>query len=183
MCLHSENRGAPSDALSQQGNYTTGHVSNTRRIPGLSTWDSWWSQQDSNLWSRCARSTSQWSPRRAAACDAPLLSTPPPRFFPHCGRSAPAPHRCFTSPESRYLIPISSTKAKPPALGWFCFGGRNRTRTCDPIDVNDVLYQLSHATIYVIRFLGLAVHVTSMNTHRIGWATRQRASFKNAKLL
>ena len=25
-------------------------------------------------------------------------------------------------------------------------GGRNRTRTCDPIDVNDVLYQLSHAT-------------------------------------
>ena len=27
------------------------------------------------------------------------------------------------------------------------FGGRNRTRTCDPIDVNDVLYQLSHATI------------------------------------
>ena len=27
-------------------------------------------------------------------------------------------------------------------------GGRNRTRTCDPIDVNDVLYQLSHATIH-----------------------------------
>ena len=27
-------------------------------------------------------------------------------------------------------------------------GGRNRTRTCDPIDVNDVLYQLSHATLY-----------------------------------
>ena len=26
-------------------------------------------------------------------------------------------------------------------------GGRNRTRTCDPIDVNDVLYRLSHATI------------------------------------
>ena len=25
--------------------------------------------------------------------------------------------------------------------------GRNRTRTCDPIDVNDVLYQLSHATM------------------------------------
>ena len=46
--------------------------------------------------------------------------------------------------------------------------GRNRTRTCDPIDVNDVLYQLSHATIYVIRFLGLTVHVTSMGTHRIG---------------
>ena len=29
-------------------------------------------------------------------------------------------------------------------------GGRNRTRTCDPIDVNDVLYQLSHATISFI---------------------------------
>ena len=29
-------------------------------------------------------------------------------------------------------------------------------------------YQLSHATIYVIRFLGLTVHVTSMGTHRIG---------------
>jgi len=28
------------------------------------------------------------------ACDAPLLSTPPPRCIPHCGRSAPAPHRC-----------------------------------------------------------------------------------------
>ena len=29
----------------------------------------------------------------------------------------------------------------------FRVGGRNRTRTCDPIDVNDVLYQLSHATM------------------------------------
>ena len=29
----------------------------------------------------------------------------------------------------------------------FRVGGRNRTRTCDPIDVNDVLYQLSHATL------------------------------------
>ena len=100
-------------------------------------------------------------------------------------------------------------------------GGRNRTRTCDPIDVNDVLYQLSHATlfrtflaslanrpeiclrllvigvnglpalrqhlhsgfdglyrlvlpteptdqIYVNRFLGFEVHVTFMNTQRIG---------------
>ena len=30
-------------------------------------------------------------------------------------------------------------------------GGRNRTRTCDPIDVNDVLYQLSHATDHICR--------------------------------
>ena len=29
------------------------------------------------------------------------------------------------------------------------FGGRNRTRTCDPIDVNDVLYQLSHTTTVI----------------------------------
>ncbi len=29
-------------------------------------------------------------------------------------------------------------------------------------------YQLSHATIYVIRFLGLAARVTSTGTHRIG---------------
>ena len=33
------------------------------------------------------------------------------------------------------------------------YGGRNRTRTCDPIDVNDVLYQLSHATIFNCRRL------------------------------
>lgn len=35
-------------------------------------------------------------------------------------------------------------------FGLHLFGGRNRTRTCDPIDVNDVLYQLSHATLYLI---------------------------------
>ncbi len=38
-------------------------------------------------------------------------------------------------------------KRKPSNLAIRGFGGgRNRTRTCDPIDVNDVLYQLSHAT-------------------------------------
>ena len=52
-------------------------------------------------------------------------------------------------------------------LSWV--GGRDRTRTCDPIDVNDVLYQLSHATIYRIRFLGLTASVTSTGTHRIGF--------------
>ena len=41
---------------------------------------------------RLLRSTSQWSPHGAAACDAPLLSTPPPRCVPRCGRLAPAPH-------------------------------------------------------------------------------------------
>ncbi|MBR6184634.1 MAG: hypothetical protein IKQ41_00045, partial [Clostridia bacterium] len=44
--------------------------------------------------------------------------------------------------------------------------------TCDPIDVNDVLYQLSHATIYMIRFLGLMARATSTDAHRIGKASR-----------
>ncbi len=37
-----------------------------------------------------------------------------------------------------------------PNLSVRLSGGRNRTRTCDPIDVNDVLYQLSHATKYEV---------------------------------
>ena len=40
-------------------------------------------------------------------------------------------------------------------------GGRNRTRTCDPIDVNDVLYQLSHATKICYRFL-CNLHIPSV---------------------
>ena len=36
---------------------------------------------------------------------------------------------------------------KEPLIYKGSWSGRNRTRTCDPIDVNDVLYQLSHATI------------------------------------
>ena len=63
---------------------------------------------------------------------------------------------------------MGADKMKEPLIYKGSCGGRNRTRTCDPIDVNDVLYQLSHATIYVIRFLGLMVRVTSTNTHRIG---------------
>ena len=43
------------------------------------------------------------------------------------------------------------TKKVPDFSRTFNVGGRNRTRTCDPIDVNDVLYRLSHATIYVNR--------------------------------
>ncbi len=38
-------------------------------------------------------------------------------------------------------------KEKPVFSGLLRFGGRNRTRTCDPIDVNDVLYQLSQQTM------------------------------------
>ena len=33
------------------------------------------------------------------------------------------------------------------AFAWIYYGGLYWTRTSDPIDVNDVLYQLSHATI------------------------------------
>ena len=39
-------------------------------------------------------------------------------------------------------------KKKEPLIYKGSRGGRNRTRTCDPIDVNDVLYQLSHATVW-----------------------------------
>ena len=35
---------------------------------------------------------------------------------------------------------------KPPTKGGFLFGGAYWTRTSDPIDVNDVLYQLSQST-------------------------------------
>ena len=48
-------------------------------------------------------------------------------------------------------LEMKGTK-KPLISEWLC--GRNRTRTCDPIDVNDVLYQLSHATLFGwLRFL------------------------------
>ena len=68
------------------------------------------------------------------------------------GSSAPSMFHIDAFPTS---IPDSSTKAEPPASGWLCFGGRNRTRTCDPIDVNDVLYQLSHATMFPNYFVAL----------------------------
>ena len=47
--------------------------------------------------------------------------------------------------------PGEKTKKKkvPDFSRTFLGGGRNRTRTCDPIDVNDVLYRLSHATVYI----------------------------------
>ena len=46
--------------------------------------------------------------------------------------------------------------------------GDSWTRTNDPIDVNDVLYRLGHATLYVNRFLSYCVHVTFTDAHRIG---------------
>ena len=68
-----------------------------KEFPGRSAWDFGGRNRTRTCGLaalRLLRSTSQWSPRDAAACDAPLLSTPPPRCIPHCGRSAPAPHRC-----------------------------------------------------------------------------------------
>lgn len=53
-------------------------------------------------------------------------------------------------PGDFFFSPVSWKKAKrkkPDPSNFFLTGGRNRTRTCDPIDVNDVLYQLSHATM------------------------------------
>ena len=43
-------------------------------------------------------------------------------------------------------LPLEKMK-KPLKIKGF-HGGRNRTRTCDPIDVNDVLYQLSQQTVF-----------------------------------
>ena len=48
----------------------------------------------------------------------------------------------------RPQILLQKAKRNPRPLLTGETGGRNRTRTCDPIDVNDVLYQLSHATSY-----------------------------------
>ena len=39
-------------------------------------------------------------------------------------------------------------KKIPTHKGWIFFCGDSWTRTNDPIDVNDVLYRLSHATMF-----------------------------------
>lgn len=51
-------------------------------------------------------------------------------------------------PKTKNAIALPTAKRKPEFFR-IRVSGRNRTRTCDPIDVNDVLYQLSHATITV----------------------------------
>ena len=48
------------------------------------------------------------------------------------------PHRC-----ERCAVLIATKK--PALAGWL--RGASRTRTYDPIDVNDVLYRLSHGTM------------------------------------
>ena len=43
-------------------------------------------------------------------------------------------------------VGIGKSNKKTTHEGWFSFGGAYWTRTSDPIDVNDVLYQLSQQT-------------------------------------
>ena len=62
--------------------------------------------------------------------------TSPPRFIRHWQREATTPHRCERC--------AGNKKNQPVQAG--C-GGASRTRTYDPIDVNDVLYRLSHGTM------------------------------------
>ena len=49
----------------------------------------------------------------------------------------------------RVCTPERVKKKKPLIFNGFRFGGDSWTRTNDPIDVNDVLYRLSHATLYI----------------------------------
>ena len=52
---------------------------------------------------------------------------------------------------ARKNAPSAGEREKRKSLDFsrlFRVGGRNRTRTCDPIDVNDVLYQLSQQTMF-----------------------------------
>ena len=91
--------------------------------------------------------------------------TPSPRCFRHWRREeclqrrtvllpplaahGSAPHRCaFPSQGIAGPIPTCTCTEKnhPQGVVLFC-GGASRTRTYDPIDVNDVLYRLSHGTM------------------------------------
>lgn len=70
-----------------------------------------------------------------------------PRCIPHCGRSAPRPIDVSHLRDTGSLPGMQNPKRRTAfSRRFFFFGGRNRTRTCDPIDVNDVLYRLSHGT-------------------------------------
>ena len=96
------------------------------------------------------RSFSQVRNRRTAALERRLyllLTTLPPRFIPHCGRFGSAPNRCVHISHGRWFEqPAIYAKTGPPE-GDPVLRGDSWTRTNDPIDVNDVLYRLSHATI------------------------------------
>ena len=46
-------------------------------------------------------------------------------------------------------LPIPDIRKTLQVLSCKVYGGDSWTRTNDPIDVNDVLYRLSHATVYI----------------------------------
>ena len=64
-------------------------------------------------------------------------------------------------------------KKKEPLIYKGSRGGRNRTRTCDPIDVNDVLYQLSHAT----RIFCLPLFLSDENKYITSYITCQHPNY------
>ena len=66
-----------------------------------------------------------------------------------------------------------SKKKQALDLQGLALGGDSWTRTNDPIDVNDVLYRLSHATMF--RTLGLPVQLdtwTSSSSVLVMFATK-----------
>ena len=54
-------------------------------------------------------------------------------------------------------LPIPDIRKTLQVLSCKVYGGDSWTRTNDPIDVNDVLYRLSHATVY-INYDGYAIY-------------------------
>ena len=64
-----------------------------------------------------------------------------------------SPIDVFTSPAIVDQKPCCNHKKIPTREGWIFFCGDSWTRTNDPIDVNDVLYRLSHATLLPLKFL------------------------------
>ena len=59
------------------------------------------------------------------------------------------PHRCALTFQGAAGADshLTSTRKNHPYRVAFSCGGASRTRTYDPIDVNDVLYRLSHGTM------------------------------------
>ncbi len=84
------------------------------------------------------------------------------RRFGILGEPSPCPHRTLCT-ENVYLR--AGTKRKRSLISQASLGGGDSwTRTNDPIDVNDVLYRLSHAT--TLRFV-----VPSSSDYRLSHAT------------
>ena len=84
-------------------------------------------------------------------CPAAGLEPAPPRFIIHRMREAPR------------SIDVNDMHKKKDAH-MSVLGGRNRTRTCDLIDVNDMLYQLSHATVLPYSFIIIHLRAEKCNS-------------------